>query len=256
MQSRIDSNTSEGVLATGTLISSAAIEQVQFEDDVATVTDCVRNDLAWTNEDGSIVEAATGHRRPLLTTLERTGEDEWQVVDFDDPGIRGPLDLPVGLEEQLPDLSAVCVPHDVEVGDIEQAYLRYWDVVYEAGAPAGGGPANPDASELADVAAGQRLETLLEFLNEKRDEAVRITARSRHAPKVVAQVDGDSSFVVLDCPELVSGGSVDTETGEETPDEVGFRSLDRVVVDAETLQITNSLVVEEGGAACDAVNLW
>ena len=108
LEQRAADNAEQGRTVTGQLLSSATVDQVDIDGTTATVTDCVRNDLAWVElaDSDAVIEPATGHRRPLTTTLEQAG-GRWTVTGVDDPGINGPLpDVPVGLGEQLPESDA------------------------------------------------------------------------------------------------------------------------------------------------------
>ena len=252
LASRVTARAEQDQEVAGQLESSAGTAQVNVDGDRATVTDCLRNDLEVIDADSAAtVKPATGNRRPLSTELKRTSEG-WTVTAFRDPGIDGPL---TGLEilgDNLPDTDTVCVPATADVAAILQAYLGHWEVVYEAGAP-DGGPANPDHPDLEEVAIGERLDSLRQFLGEHRNEGLRVTARSDHSPEVIAQFDHDERFVIVDCWTATGGGIEDATSGETvstTP--VGHQVLARLTMTAEEAPlIDGSTILGEGDGACD-----
>ena len=215
-------------IARGSVVPS--IETIRINEDSATVEDCYRLDLVEHDADtGEQIADRGGARFQASATLERSPDDRWVVVEFDE--------------------GDACAPSEIAT-TVADRYLAFWDAVWAAA-----DPPDPDHPGLADTAVGEHLAGLQAQLTDLRDNGHVRRGRGTEHPVVVYLTDHDTQALVRDCIEenpdtgvydAASGELIDgsTDEGQRTLLETRLELLDgawRVV----------NVRVEEEDSSCE-----
>lgn len=229
-QARVAGLASQNRRARGDLVADP--QEVQLDDDSATISDCYRDELVEYDRDTDEQVADRGGTRFAATVkLERT-DGAWIVTEF----VEGDF----------------CVPDDI-AGAVAARYLEFWAAVADAGRPP-----NPDHAGLNETAGGEQLAGLRERLAQFRDEGLEVRGEHTSHP-VVTRVSGEDTVAyVRDCRELdPDGGIYDAETGElvQGGADPGERSLWEArleLVDGSWRVVDADL--EEEGSGCETTS--
>lgn len=229
-QARVAGLASQNRRARGELI--ADVQEIQVNEDSATISDCYRDELVEydLDTDEQLADHA-GTRFAATVKLERTDGD-WIVTEF----VEGDF----------------CVPDDI-AGEVAARYLEFWSAVADAGRPP-----NPDHPGLNETAGGEQLAGLRDRLAQFRDEGLEVRGEHTSHP-VVTRVSGEDTVAhVQDCRALdPEGGIYDAETGElvQGGADPGERSLWEArleLIDGSWKVIDADL--KEEGSGCEATS--
>lgn len=261
---RVRANRRDGVAVTGVLEPSATAADVQIDagQDGASVGDCVLNGLEQVSaqDPDEVINKATGWRQPVRAELRRRGAG-WIVTSVDVPlkdgsgNVPPPPDDPPFLRgpAQGP-APPSCVPDPI-AEDAAAAVVAFHDALNSALGLGRTGPADPDRTALADVAAEPQLSTAVDFLAKLADQDQAFRGEpSSHDPWAVSTLEFDTAVIVYDCVTVGANGLADADAGEpasENPDAGSYR-LDGVdlVLDDGDWKVAGISVIEEGLDEC------
>ncbi|MBW3603683.1 MAG: hypothetical protein KY460_02035 [Actinobacteria bacterium] len=216
---RLRANREDDVVVSGGLVPSATTADVEIDGDgsVATVSDCVLNDLEQVAADDPdrVITERTGWRQPVTATVEQR-DGEWIVSNLkvplrdgsgsvppppdDPPFLRGPAQGPA---------PPSCVPDDLAQQAVAayEAFREAYDTALGLGRT---GPADPDLPALAATAVDPQLSAAREFASELAAEGKAFRGEpSSRDPWAISTLDSDESVFVYDCVTVGANAMVD-----------------------------------------------